>query len=217
LYRHLPKARRRRGSRHGRRPRGASIPRERWIENRPTEIETRETFGHWEADLLIFRKEHGKANVTSLMERTSRFTFLLANEDKRSAAVVAGVADALRPLPEDARRTVTFDRGTEFAAYRELARELDVASYSYEGEPRQASTACCLHRGLPWGSGTGLSRPCRTIAGTNSYAVALGADPDNANVDTGGEFGGALIGAAVRLFSGADERREEEPNVVAPG
>jgi hypothetical protein len=37
------------------------------------------------------------------------------------------------------------------------------------------------------------------------------------NVDTGGEFGGALIGAAVRLFSGADERREEEPNVVAPG
>jgi len=29
----------------------------------------------------------------------------------------------------DARRTVTFDRGTEFAAYPELARELDVASY----------------------------------------------------------------------------------------
>ena len=34
LYRHLPKARRRRGSRYGRRPRAASIPRERWIENR---------------------------------------------------------------------------------------------------------------------------------------------------------------------------------------
>ena len=67
--------------------------------------------------------------MTSLVERKSRFTFLLANEDKRSAAVIAGVADALRGLPEDARRTVTFDRGTEFAAYPELARELDVASY----------------------------------------------------------------------------------------
>src|SRR4051794_19540671 len=116
LHRHLPKARRRRGSRCGRRPRASPIPRERWIENRPTEIGTRETFGHWEADLLIFREEHGEANVTSLVERKSRFTFLLPNQDERSAAVITGVADALRPLPEDARRTVTFGRGTEFAA-----------------------------------------------------------------------------------------------------
>src|SRR4051794_5912950 len=129
LYRHLPKARRRRGSRYGRRPRGASIPRERWIENRPAEVQSRESFGHWEADLLIFRKEVGKADVTSLVERKSRFTFLLPNDDKRSAAVIAGIADALRPLPEDARRTVTFDRGTEFAAYPELDRHLALASY----------------------------------------------------------------------------------------
>src|SRR4051812_37527452 len=113
LYRHLPKARRRRGSRYGRRPRSAAIPRERWIENRPVEVQNRESFGHWEADLLIFRKELGKANVPSLIERKSRFPFLLPNEDKRSAAVTAGIAAVPRPLPEDARRTVTFDRGTE--------------------------------------------------------------------------------------------------------
>ena len=129
LYRHLPKAHRRRGSRYGRRPRATAIPRERRIENRPAEVESRESFGHWEADLLIFRKEHGKANVTSLIERKSRFTFLLANEDKRSAAVIGGVADALRGLPENARLTVTFDRGSEFAAYPELARELAVTAY----------------------------------------------------------------------------------------
>jgi IS30 family transposase len=129
LYRHLPEARRRRGSRHGRKPRAASIPRERWIGNRPAEVGDRQAFGHWEADLLIFREEVGKANVTSLVERKSRFTFLLANGDKRSTAVAAGIADALRPLPEDARRTVTFDRGTEFAAYAALDRELGMASY----------------------------------------------------------------------------------------
>src|SRR4051794_6066621 len=129
LSRHLPKARRRRGSRHGRKPRAASIPRERWIENRPAEVAGREAFGHWEADLLIFRREVGKANVTSLVERKSRSTFLLANEDKRSAAVIGGVADALRGLPENARLTVTFDRGSEFAAYPELARELAVTAY----------------------------------------------------------------------------------------
>ena len=63
------------------------------------------------------------------MERTSRFTFLLPNEDKRSAAVVAGIADVLRGLPGDARRTVTFDRGTEFAGYTVLGRDLAVESY----------------------------------------------------------------------------------------
>jgi len=129
LFRHLPKARRRRGSRYGRRPRSTSIPRERWIENRPAEVGTRETFGHWEADLLIFRKEAGKANVTSLIERTSRFTFLLPNEDKRSAAVIAGIAEALRRLPEDARQSVTFDRGSEFAGYAALDRDLAVKAY----------------------------------------------------------------------------------------
>jgi IS30 family transposase len=129
LYRHLPKARRRRGSRYGRRPRSTPIPRERWIESRPAEVGTRESFGHWEADLLIFRKEAGKANVTSLVERKSRFTFLLPNGDKRSTAVIAGIAEALRGLPEDARRTVTFDRGSEFAGYAALDRDLAVASY----------------------------------------------------------------------------------------
>jgi len=129
LCRHLPKARRRRGRRYGRKPRTSSIPRERWIENRPAEVGTRETFGHWEADLLIFRKEHGKANVTSLLERKSRFTLLLPNDDRRSSAVLAGIAGALRGLPEDARRTITFDRGSEFAGYAALDRHLDLASY----------------------------------------------------------------------------------------
>ena len=129
LYRHLPKARRRRGTRYGRRPRSACIPRERWIENRPAEVGDRQAFGHWECDLLIFRKQHGKANVTSLMERKSRFTFLLPNGDRRSIAVLAGVADALRPLPEDARRTITFDRGSEFAGYAALDRHLALESY----------------------------------------------------------------------------------------
>ena len=130
LHRHLPKARRRRGNRFGRKPRAGPIPRERWIENRPAEVGTRETFGHWECDPLIFRREHGKANVTFLLERESRFTLLLPNGDRRSTAVLSRVAGALRPLPEDARRTITFDRGSEFAAYAALDRHLALASYS---------------------------------------------------------------------------------------
>lgn len=51
------------------------------------------------------------------------------NEDKRSTLVITGIADALRSLPEAARRTITFDRGTEFAGYAVLARSATVTSY----------------------------------------------------------------------------------------
>ena len=43
--------------------------------------------------------------------------------------MVAGIAEALRPLPEEARRTITFDRGSEFAGYTVLDRDLAVKAY----------------------------------------------------------------------------------------
>ena len=72
LYRHLPKARRQRRPRYGRKPRASFIPAARAIAQRPPEAEDRQTFGHWEADLLIFRREHGKANLTTMVERHRR-------------------------------------------------------------------------------------------------------------------------------------------------
>ena len=67
--------------------------------------------------------------MTSLLERKSRFTLLPLNEDRRSTAVIGAIGDALRALPGAARRTVTFDRGSEFAAYAALDRHLGLASY----------------------------------------------------------------------------------------
>ena len=63
-----------------------------------------------------------KANVTSLLERTSRFTLLPPNGDRRSAAVLAGVAGALRPRPRTPRRAITFGRGSGSAGYAALDR-----------------------------------------------------------------------------------------------
>jgi len=85
LYRCLPRARRRRGARHGRRPRGHRIPNARRIEHRPAEVAARGSFGHWEGDLLIFSRAGTGANVTTLVERRSRFLVLLANPDRRPA------------------------------------------------------------------------------------------------------------------------------------
>ena len=122
LHRHLPKARRRRQPRYGRKPRCSPIPASRAIQHRPTEVGDRQTFGHWEADLLIFRREHGKANLTSMIERQTRYTILLPNPDRQSNALIGRIGQAWQGLPEGSCRTVTFDRGTEFAAYAVLAR-----------------------------------------------------------------------------------------------
>ncbi len=129
LYLCLSRARRRRGTRHGRRPRGHRIPLERGIACRPADVATRESFGHWEGDLLIFARDGGAANVTTLLERRSRFVVLLANPDRRPAGVAARIGAALGSLDAGLRRTVTFDRGFEFMGYPALDRSLGTTSY----------------------------------------------------------------------------------------
>src|SRR4051812_39417900 len=63
------------------------------------------------------------------LRRDSRCHALHARLSGTSSPQQSRIPTPVRGLPGDARRTVTFDRGTEFAAYPELARELDVASY----------------------------------------------------------------------------------------
>jgi IS30 family transposase len=121
LYALLAVARRRRRKRMGRKPRSSPIPPERSIAHRPAEVETRESFGHWECDLVIFSPQFGKSNITSLQERQSRYHILIANEDRRSAEVIRRIAAALGEFPGHACQTITFDRGTEFLSYKKLS------------------------------------------------------------------------------------------------
>lgn len=119
----LPKARRQRRSRFGRKPRASFIPTELAIHRRPKDVENRQNFGHWEADLMIFRRANGKANVTTLVERQSRYTLLLRNLNRQSAPLVSAISSTLQDLPKQACKTITFDRGTEFASYALLTEQ----------------------------------------------------------------------------------------------
>lgn len=129
LWRHLPVARRSRRQRYARKPRGLHIPLANTIGERPPQIGDRSSFGHWEGDLMIFRLEYGKTNLTSLVERRSRFTILARNPSRHSAGVMAGIQHHLRRMPPSLRQTVTFDRGSEFAAFATLQEKLAITSY----------------------------------------------------------------------------------------
>ena len=58
------------------------FPPDRSIHERPDYVDSRETFGEWEGDLMIFERAQGKMNVASLVERKTRFAVLFRNNDR---------------------------------------------------------------------------------------------------------------------------------------
>lgn len=129
LWRHLPERRARRRARHARRRHGRRFSPELSILHRPDAVRERQQFGHWECDLIQFRKTFGKANVTSLVERVSRFTVFLRNNDRQSKPIMERLIAALGPLPQKARRSITFDRGTEFTDWPYLQAGLGARTW----------------------------------------------------------------------------------------
>ncbi len=93
------------------------------------EINNRGTYGHWEGDLVLFSREYGKANLTSLIERRSRYAVLIRKPSRHSVGVIDGVQRELRALPAHLRRSITFDRGREFSRYPLLKQALGIESF----------------------------------------------------------------------------------------
>lgn len=120
LARHLPNRRKKRQPRHARRSKGLVFPPDRSIHERPAYVKTRETFGDWEGDLMIFERAQGKMNVASLVERKTRFAVLFRNNDRSATHFVNKLMTVLEPLPQPARHSITFDRGIEFRDWRKL-------------------------------------------------------------------------------------------------
>lgn len=78
---------------------------------------------------MLFRQRFGKANVTSLVERVSRFTVLLMNANKTTARVMGRLAKVMHTLPHNARKSVTFDRGSEFMDWPHLQAEVGTQTW----------------------------------------------------------------------------------------
>ena len=74
------------------------------------------------------QQRSGQANVTSLMERVSRFSVLLKNTTKRSKPVMGKIAKATSALPLPARRSITLDRSA-FVAWPHLQAETATRSW----------------------------------------------------------------------------------------
>ncbi|TVT54698.1 IS30 family transposase [Amycolatopsis rhizosphaerae] len=98
------------------------------ISQRPAEAADRAVPGHWEGDLII-----GKNNASAigtLVERNTRFCLLLHLPEGYGAPQVRdAMITAIHTLPDQLRRSLTWDRGTEMAHHTDITLATDLAIY----------------------------------------------------------------------------------------
>lgn len=113
------------------------------ISERPAEAEDRAVPGHWEGDLILGL---GSSAIGTLVERTTRFTILLhlprleghgqprtkngpALAGHGAEAVRDAIASSITTLPEQLRRSLTWDQGAEMAQHAQLRIDTGLAIY----------------------------------------------------------------------------------------
>ncbi len=126
------------------RARGKSfVSEEIMISERPAEAADRAVPGHWEGDLILGT---GRSAIGTLVERTTRFVMLLhLPPDKhrdvprvKNGPPVSGhgaeqvrdaIAAAIVTLPEQLRRSLTWDQGAEMAQHAKLRIDTGLPVY----------------------------------------------------------------------------------------
>ena len=125
------------------------------ISERPAEAENRAIPGHWEGDLIIGLDSSA---IGTLVERTTRFTMLLhlprmaergrlrvkngpALAGHGAEAVRDAITSTIATLPDQLRRSLTWDQGAEMAQHAQL--RIDTGLHVFFCDPRS-----------PWQRGT---------------------------------------------------------------
>lgn len=97
------------------------------ISERPKEAEGRIVPGHWEGDLIV-GKNHASA-LGTLVERTTRLTMLVPLKAKDAFAVRRGMAKAFKRIPNQFKKTLTYDRGLEMSQHKLFTAETKIQVY----------------------------------------------------------------------------------------
>ena len=98
------------------------------IAERPAEAADRVVPGHWEGDLIL--GAGCRSAIGTLVERVTGFVLLLHLPHDHTAATVAdAMSAAIGRLPEQLRRSLTWDQGSEMALHTKITEETGLPIY----------------------------------------------------------------------------------------
>jgi len=129
LTRHLRSGRQKRFARaHSNRGQGPGcIAGMVMISERPPEVADRAVPGHWEGDLLMGNRDSA---IATLVERQTRYCRLVALPQGTNAEPVCeALRQNITTLPQQLRRSLTWDQGKEMAAHRRFSVQTGVQIY----------------------------------------------------------------------------------------
>ncbi|MGR3247823.1 MAG: IS30 family transposase [Paracoccus sp. (in: a-proteobacteria)] len=134
LWRHLPcGSQRRRGYWLRKRPPAGFAP-QLSILFRPDVIAHSKQFGHWQADLVLFRQKYGSAKVSNMIERNSRFPGRVKEHRKFHLGDHGSDRQSAHAPAPQAFRSITFDRGSEFIDWPDLQAEVGIQTWFCEAQ-----------------------------------------------------------------------------------
>ncbi|MFA6515080.1 MAG: IS30 family transposase [Candidatus Paceibacterota bacterium] len=96
-----------------------------FIDKRPKHIEKRIEFGHFEGDFIESGKD-GKGSLLVLVERKTRYPFLVYLEDRSNRNVNRLIEELLFDIPV---KSLTLDNDISFQKHQELSELLDATVY----------------------------------------------------------------------------------------
>jgi transposase, IS30 family len=99
------------------------------ISQRPEEVRSRETFGHWELDTVVSGRGKSKGCVATFVERKTRLYTAIRMPDRTALSMEIAFGVAAGQYPAEAFQTATADRGKEFACYANLEATHGIQMY----------------------------------------------------------------------------------------
>ena len=128
LVQYLPRAHKKRFKRVPKsNKKNSRIPNRTSIDKRPEEINNRSEFGHWESDAIVSKQS--KAALAVSIERISKLVKIKKIKQNKADMFSRAVIRRMKGLPACARRSITYDNGSENTQHELINDQLNTDSY----------------------------------------------------------------------------------------